>query len=93
MWFPAGHRGLSFDRAVNLSSYFGLGQVAGQLLAGYLLDRFDTPRVVMPFFVCSLIGLMMLDYGHGDGDGDRRRADAARGGRAELSIAPYLLAR
>jgi MFS family permease len=86
-------RGLERDAAVNLSSYFPLGQVAGQLLAGWLLDRYDTPRIVVPFFVASLIGLLMLDYLGGQAMLVAAGLMLRVGVGAELSIAPYLLVR
>ena len=86
-------RGLARDTAVNLSSYFTLGQVAGQVAAGWLLDRYDTPRVVVPFFIASLIGLVMLDYALGNGMLVAAGLLLRVGVGAELSIAPYLLVR
>jgi MFS family permease len=86
-------RGFNHDTALNLSSLFPLGQVAGQLLAGWLLDRFDTPRVVVPFFVASLAGLLMLDYFGGFVMLTLSGVMLRAGVGAELSIAPYLLVR
>jgi MFS family permease len=86
-------RGMSFDQAVNVSSYFGLGQVAGQLTSGYLLDRFDSPRIVIPFFAASLLGLIVLDHGSGLPVIVIAGLLLRLGVGAEVSVAPYLLAR
>ncbi len=42
-----------------------MGGLAAQLVTGYLLDRFATPRVIAPFALLSLAALFLLQFGHG----------------------------
>ncbi|HLY57053.1 MAG TPA: MFS transporter, partial [Stellaceae bacterium] len=86
-------RGLAREVAVNVSTDFAFGQIAGQLLAGWLLDRYDTPRVVIPFFAASLVGLVMLAFTSGSVLLITAGLLLRVGVGAELSIAPYLLVR
>lgn len=86
-------RGSSFAVATNaVSAIFG-GAMLGQLGSGYLLDRFDTPRIALPFFAAAMIGAavthttgsptalimgaLLLGLGHG----------------SELGIGAYLVSR
>jgi MFS family permease len=41
-------------------SLFAVGGFVAQLVSGAMLDRFDTPRVIVPFAIVSLLGLLTL---------------------------------
>lgn len=56
--------GLTAAEAAFGLTLIGAGGLIAQLLAGYLLDRFDTPRVVLPFAALSLVGVALLMVGH-----------------------------
>jgi MFS family permease len=58
-------RGLDPITAVWGLSTFALGGLIAQIIAGYLLDRFDTPRVIVPFAVLTLLSLLLLQFGQG----------------------------
>jgi sugar phosphate permease len=58
-------RGLDTATAVWGLSSFALGGLASQILTGYLLDRFDTPRTIAPFAILTLLGLLLVQFGHG----------------------------
>ena len=53
-------RGLSGASAATALSLLYVGGMAGQLSSGYLLDRFDTPKVGMLFFAATTIGVVIL---------------------------------
>jgi MFS family permease len=53
-------RGFSKDVASNAMSILYFGGMFGQLSSGWLVDRFNTPRIVLPFFGSALIGLITL---------------------------------
>jgi MFS family permease len=53
-------RGFSAAVATNALSTVYIGAMVGQLSAGALLDRFDTPRIVLPFFGLALIGAVIM---------------------------------
>ena len=61
-----GERGLDVGTAVWGLSTFALGGLVAQVLTGYLLDRFDTPRVIAPFAILTLLSLLLLQFGHGE---------------------------
>jgi MFS family permease len=58
-------RGVAPDLAIWGLSIFAVGGLVAQLATGFLLDRFDTPRVITPFAVLSLIGVLLLHFAHG----------------------------
>jgi MFS family permease len=53
-------RGLSREVATAVLSAFTLGTIASQPLLGMLLDRFDTPRIILPFAIAALIGVVLF---------------------------------
>lgn len=53
-------RGLSSAVAVNALSMIYVGGMTGQLSAGYLLDRIQSPRIVLPYFAAALVGIATL---------------------------------
>jgi len=86
-------RGLSRDDAVAILSIFALGGVAGQIAAGLLLDRVNNARIGVPFFAAALLGLLLFDYGHNFPLLVAAGLLLRIGVGAELSMAPYFLAR
>jgi MFS family permease len=46
-----------------LSFAFG-GVVIGQLLSGAIVNRFNTPKVIVPFFAAALVGLLIIHTVH-----------------------------
>jgi MFS family permease len=53
-------RGLANDLAVTVSSISFAGVIFGELSSGFIVDRLNTPRVVLPYFVSALIGLIIV---------------------------------
>lgn len=60
-----GEHGVAPALAVWGLSIFAAGGLVAQALTGYLLDRFDTPRVILPFAVVSFLGVILLHFSHG----------------------------
>lgn len=62
--------GIMIEHGVNVSfaawglSLMALGALAAQIMTGVLLDRFDTPRVILPFAVVSLASVLALRAAH-----------------------------
>ncbi len=80
-------------KAANALTIYILGGIAGRLFMGRLLDRFRSPRIVVPFYLLAIFGLLIL-----------KRADSvpmmiASGaligicGGAEAEFGPYLHSR
>lgn len=53
-------RGLPINTATTVMSCAFAGVIAGQLSSGVMADRFNSPRVVLPYFVCALFGVLIV---------------------------------
>jgi len=56
-------RGMTRGEAAGTFAYLGIALIFGRLLAGYLMDKFFAPRVVMLFILGPVIGLAWLAMG------------------------------
>lgn len=59
-------RGVDPALAVWGLSIFAVGGMIAQIITGYLFDRFDTPRVMLPFAIGTLASLLLLQVARGD---------------------------
>lgn len=57
--------GVSVGEATMIIAIFALVAAAWQIVTGWTLDRLRTPRVVMPMYLSAIIGLSLLEFGHG----------------------------
>ena len=62
-----GERGVAPDYRIWGLSLLAFGALAAQIGIGFLLDLFDTPRVVIPFALAALGGLVLMALGQGNG--------------------------
>jgi predicted MFS family arabinose efflux permease len=53
-------RGLPINTATTVMSCAFAGVIIGQLSSGVLADRFNSPRVVLPYFICALAGVLVV---------------------------------
>ena len=53
-------RGLANGLAVTVSSFSFAGVILGEMSSGFMADRLNTPRVVLPYFVSALVGLLIV---------------------------------
>ncbi len=58
-----GDRGFSLTTGTTAVSVFALTTAAWQTACGRLLDKVQTPRVVVPMYALSIPGLYLLEYG------------------------------
>ena len=57
------HRaGFTMGLAATALSCLYLGGIVGDLSAGFLMDRVHSPRIVIPYFVCALIGVTAIHH-------------------------------
>lgn len=56
-------RGMTLQQAVGTFAYLGMSIVGGRLLAGYLMDKFFAPLVVVVFMMGPVIGLALFAMG------------------------------
>tara|TARA_R110002073_G_scaffold335219_3_gene526641 strand:+ start:2461 stop:3753 length:1293 start_codon:yes stop_codon:yes gene_type:complete len=55
-------RGFPVGQATTVLATFALVTVAGQICAGWLLDRLANPRVVAPLFLVAMLGIPLLEF-------------------------------
>lgn len=53
-------RGFAIGQATTALSLSFMGLVLGEFSSGFLVDRFNTPRIVLPYFVSALIGVVIV---------------------------------
>jgi len=56
-------RGMSIKEAIGTFAYLGMSIVGGRLIAGYLMDKFFAPYVVIVFMFGPVIGLALFAMG------------------------------
>jgi MFS family permease len=86
-------RGISSTAAVAVFPALSIGTFAGQFASGYLLDRFNTPRIALIFSLVSLGGLVTLQHSTSLATAVPACILLAFGSLGEISMAPYLLSR
>jgi len=59
-------RGVEPSTAAWYASLVGISAIFGRISIGFLVDYIFAPRVVITFFVATIIGLLMLRAGSGD---------------------------
>lgn len=59
----AGDRGFSLATGTAVVSIFALSASMWQIMTGHLLDRTNTPRIVVPMYALAIPGLFLLEYG------------------------------
>ncbi len=60
-------RGMTRAEAAGTFAYLGIALIFGRLLAGYLMDKFFAPRVVMIFMLAPVVGIAWLAMGASGG--------------------------
>ncbi|WP_438391873.1 MFS transporter [Caballeronia sp. DA-9] len=55
-------RGWSPRFAATVQSCMAIGAIGGQLSYGVFVDRVDSPKIALPFFGASLLGMLLLDH-------------------------------
>lgn len=53
-------RGLPLSTATTVMSFVFMGVVAGEFSAGFIVDRFNTPKVILPYFISAAIGVITV---------------------------------
>jgi len=74
-------------------SCFFFGGIAGQLTSGFFSDRIDSPRVALPYFLCALIGAMVVHVTHNQAVLLGGAVLMGMGQGAEIAFAAYLTSR
>ncbi|MEZ5894765.1 MAG: MFS transporter [Parvularculaceae bacterium] len=53
-------RGVPVDMATTVLSLAFVGVMIGEFSAGFVVDRINSPKIVLPYFITALIGLMII---------------------------------
>lgn len=53
-------RGVGVDTATTVMSFAFAGVVIGEFSSGFLVDRVNTPRIILPYFICALVGVLTV---------------------------------
>jgi MFS family permease len=56
-------RGLDANTAIGVLAAAGLGMLIARPITGWCLDRFDSPRIVLPFAVMAALSIAALAFG------------------------------
>jgi MFS family permease len=86
-------RGIDRALATGALSTVALGAISGQVCAGILLDRFNTPKVALLFFIVGLSGVILLHHGSSRSLILPGAIFLGFGQGAELSVIAYLITR
>lgn len=86
-------RGFSSLIGTTAISCFFFGGVAGQLTAGYVADRINSQRVVLPYFLAALVGAMIVHTATQTSVLLGGAALMGLGQGAEIAFAAYLTSR
>jgi len=86
-------RGVAASQAAAAMSVMGAASLAGRLLTGWLLDRFDAIRVSFTLLTIAALGTLLLARGSSLTAGLIAAALIGFGTGGEVDVTPYLLSR
>jgi MFS family permease len=84
-------RGLGGQRAVDVLSVAAFGALVCQVMTGWLLDRFRSPRAAIPFVAIAMVGMLLLQLSPDAGATIAGTIALQSGVGGELSLMPYLV--
>jgi MFS family permease len=58
-------RGVSVSTATAVLSVYALGTACWQMIIGFILDRVPTPQIIVPMYLASIGGILLLVFGAG----------------------------
>ena len=86
-------RGLAIGVATLAVSVSAMAGLLGNITAGAMLDRIQTPKIALPFFLAALAGLVLLHHAVGAPAAIAGAAILGFGIGAESGIGPYFFSR
>ncbi len=85
--------GFGLGAATGVVATFALVTAAWQIVTGGLLDKLRTPRLIVPMYGAAIIGLLLLEFGHGTASAMVAGALLGVGMGAEYGALPYFISR
>ena len=86
-------RGFPLDVASNAVSSVYIGAMLAQTCSGFLLDRFDSPRIALPFFAAAFIGVLIMHTSQSASTLLPGAVLMGMGQGTEMGIGAYLISR
>jgi MFS family permease len=86
-------RGIGVATATMALAIFALGTAAWQVFGGVILDRISTPRIIVPMYLASVAGIVLLEWGRGTAMLIAAACLLAVGLGTQFSALPYVLGR
>jgi len=85
--------GFGLGAATGVVATFALVTAAWQIVTGGLLDRLRTPRLIVPMYGAAIVGLLLLEFGHGTASAMAAGALLGIGMGAEYAALAYFISR
>jgi MFS family permease len=85
--------GVGLGEATAVVAIFALVAAAWQVATGFMLDRLRTPRVIIPMYASAIVGLLILQFGHGSLSNVMAGVLLGIGLGAEYAALPYFISR
>jgi MFS family permease len=58
-------RGVGLGEATGIVALFALVTAGWQVVAGLIIDRWRSPRIMTPMYALAIVGLLLLQFGEG----------------------------
>jgi MFS family permease len=84
---------VDLGQATIVIAVFALVTAAWQIGAGHLLDKYRTPRLITPMYGAAILGLVLLQFGHGTISNMSAGVLLGIGLGAEYAALPYFISR
>jgi MFS family permease len=85
--------GVGLGEATAVVAIFALVAAAWQVATGFMLDRLRTPRVIIPMYASAIVGMLVLQFGHGSLSNVMAGVLLGIGLGAEFAALPYFISR
>lgn len=85
--------GFGLGAATGVVATFALVTATWQIVTGGLLDKLRTPRLIVPMYGAAIVGLLLLEFGHGTVSAVAAGALLGVGMGAEYGALPYFISR
>lgn len=86
-------RGVALGAATGIVALFALTTAGWQVVAGFIIDRWRSPRIMTPMYALAIVGLLLLQFGQGGLSRIAAGALLGIGMGAEYAALPYFIAR
>ncbi|WP_232280996.1 MFS transporter [Novosphingobium nitrogenifigens] len=86
-------RGVGLGEATGIVALFALVTAGWQVVAGLIIDRWRSPRIMTPMYALAIVGLLLLQFGEGGLSRFAAGTMLGIGMGAEYAALPYFISR